>query len=294
MLLRSLREKAAIATGNFARLFDEKEIPPFPQAAARLLELVGREEVDFGQVARIISSDAGLAARILRLVNSAHYGLPQRVADIRQAVSLLGLDRIQSLALGLSAIQALPSNQESFDAVAFWRDSLQRAIFSETLCRQTGWQGQSEAFTGALLQNLALPLLRTRWADQYLPFVEQSPQGDEDLVRIEDERLSWNHAQAGAWIARNWDLPDILVCCIGLHHSTAEELKALQLSATPVSAVAASAALPEAEGICAQMGIGADAYERICLRTDESSREMSRLFSVPQPMPLTRPQTGGR
>ncbi len=54
------------------------------------------------------------------------------MADIRQADSLLGLDRIQSLALGLSAIKALPSKQESFDPAAFWRDSLQRAIQQPT------------------------------------------------------------------------------------------------------------------------------------------------------------------
>ncbi len=286
MRWRDLRERAAISTGNFTKLFDQRDVPPFSRAAARLLQALGQVEIDFAEIAQIISSDAGLAARVLRIVNSAYFGIPKEITNVRQAITLLGLSRIRSLTLGLSAIQSLPA-QEEFDASAFWQDSLQKGIFAEVACKRLGWSGSGEAFTGALLQNLAMPILLTRWAKHYRHVFEAAQTADEDLAKAEDRELSWNHAQAGAWIARNWRFPDVLVCCIGLHHAHLETLQSLKLIGTPVNAVAASAHLQQPQFAASMLGVDEGSYQEICQRTDESNEEMSQLFGLPQGQPLT-------
>ena len=58
------------------------------------------------------------------------------------------------------------------------------------------------------------------------------------LHEVEQEEFSWDHAQAGAWMARNWALPDVLACCIGLHHTPLHQIHALGFLKTPVAAVA--------------------------------------------------------
>lgn len=177
------------------------EIPPLPQAAVRLIELAGRDEADLDAVANVITSDPGISAKLMRTVNTAGMGLAAKVADVRGAVAMLGLERIRSLALGFAAIDTLPRKGNHFDGEAFWQTSLQQAVFAEALAALIARGSEGEAFTGALLQNMAQPILLTQWTTHYLPVLEQARASDRDLIEVEDEELSWNHAQAGAWLA---------------------------------------------------------------------------------------------
>lgn len=288
MVWRELRDKMAFATGNFGRIFATLEVPPLPRAAVRLVEKFAQEAVEVSEIARIISSDTGLTAKILMTVNSAHFGLARSVTDIGHAVTLLGLDKIRSIALGYAAAGALPKASCGFDSRRFWQDSLQRAVFAHSLVQHLKWSNEDDAFTGALLQNLAQPILLSQWSRLYLPVIKTSEETGEDLPIVEDRELSWNHAQSGAWVARNWGFPDILVCCVGLHHSDLEELEELGLAGTPVMAVAVSARLEAAEAICLEyLELSRDAYSHVLRDTDESCTELAQLFNVPSPDPLS-------
>ena len=109
----------------------------------------------------------------------------------------------------------------------------------------------------------------------------------QDLVQIEDQRLSWNHAQAGAWMARNWEFPDVLVCCIGLHHTPVGELEAMDLAESPVAAVAISSWLPDAEATCCrQAKLSTETYHELCADTNTACSELASLFDVAPPTPL--------
>ena len=108
MSLKRLRDQAALATGNFGRLFGRLELPPLPGVATRLLALMRSEDVEFSDLATVIASDAGIATRVLRTVNAAGVGLSRQITDIQQAISVLGLNRIRDLVLAYAALDALP------------------------------------------------------------------------------------------------------------------------------------------------------------------------------------------
>ena len=282
MLWTKFADQAAIATGNFSRLFGKLEVAPISPLAMRLLELSNQAEVEISEVAKLISSDPGVTAKILRTVNSSFFGLSHQVADVQQGITLLGINRVTSLVLAFSAAQVLPVKAAGFDPVEFWQDSVRRALFASALCGRIARGNEGEAFTGGLLQNIALPILRVKWVKHYMPVVSAAEETGKDLHLIEDEMLSWNHAQAGAWMARNWGFPDVLVCCIGLHHSHLVDLESMNLIATPVAAVAASSRIPDAEEMCCQqLQLPAEAYRQICDETDSACGELASLFSVP-------------
>jgi HD-like signal output (HDOD) protein len=276
--------KGAVAVGdrNLDDVFSRLEVPELPSAASHLLRVLRGAEVAPADLARIITSDPGIATRILRLVNSAHIGLPQQVADVRLAVSLLGVKRIQSLVLGFSAKQVLPAGAPELDDDTFWRDSIQRAAFAEAVAGRIARESEGEAFTGALLQDLALPVLVRQWADVHLPILARAG-GGTALAEIERAELSWTHAEAGAWIARRWGLPETLVCCVGLHHAPAEALAALSLTRSPVAAVAASAHVPNAWAFCAEIGLSAEDYRDVCDKTNAACASLAALFGVTKP-----------
>jgi HD-like signal output (HDOD) protein len=287
MIFRKLSEQAAIATGDFGRMFRELEIPSLPQAATACLEMAGDEDADVGKIAGAISSDPGISARVLRMVNSAHFGIPNRIGNVRQAVAMLGLGRIRSLVLGCGAIEALPRRGEGFDPEAFWRTSLQRSVFAEVLAREICRGSEGEAFTGALLQDMALPILLCKWGKHYRPVYESAVSSGRDLVLVEREELSWTHAEAGAWMARNWGFPDVLVCCVGLHHATLDEIAALDLGGSPVAAVSVSSRVPDAATVCrGELGFSEEKYRGVCEEVDRACEELAGVFEIPRPAPL--------
>jgi HD-like signal output (HDOD) protein len=287
-----LSERVALATGNFVKLFGKNDVPPLPEAALRLLKMSCEDDVDVSELSKLIASDVGLATRVLRTVNSSFYGLRHKVNSVQHAISLLGIRATMSLITGLAVSQQLPTKAAGFDRLTFWQNSLQRGIFAQHIAAEIAPGSEAEAFTGALLQDMALPILLSRWSAHYLPTVELAESSGRPLDQVEDQQLSWNHAQAGAWMARNWSLTDVLVCCVGLHHTTLEELRSLGLERTPVAAVAISSRLPDVETICSgELQFAPERYDQVCRETDAACTELSSLFDVPTPRPLAEPQS---
>jgi len=289
MLLKGLSERVALATGNFVKLFDRIDVPPLPQVAARLLKMSSEETADVPELSRLIASDVGLSTKVLSTVNSSYYGLHQKVNSVQHAITLLGIKRIRSLTIAFVVSEQLPSRVTGFDRLTFWQTSLQRGVFARHIAGRTSPGTEAEAFTGALLQDMALPILLSQWSTHYLPILELAEGSGRPLCEVEDERLSWNHAQAGAWMARNWALPDVLVCCVGLHHATPHQVRSLEFETTPIAAVAVSSHLPDAEALCCEeVGLSPEEYRQLCGETDAACAELSALFDVPSPPPLTK------
>ena len=91
-----------------------------------------------------------------------------------------------------------------------------------------------------------MPVLLSQWFDLYSEVYLDWKKHGGDIHLLEEEALSWNHCQAGAWIAQNWGLPDIFICCIGLHASSQAVLTKLGLQRTAAAPVALSSLLPQA------------------------------------------------
>ncbi|RUM88770.1 MAG: hypothetical protein DSZ24_02755 [Thermodesulfatator sp.] len=137
---------------------------------------------------------------------------------------------------------------KGFDLHIFWEDSLFRALFARETARHLDLDPE-EAFAGALLEDVALPVLMTRWYAGYRK-VYEAWQSDRHrtLHEVEREMLSWDHAQAGAWVLRHWKLPDVLVCCVGLHTQSLVEVAEIGFLKTPIGVVALAAKLPSVSG----------------------------------------------
>ncbi|MGO9991606.1 MAG: HDOD domain-containing protein, partial [Steroidobacteraceae bacterium] len=108
--------------------------PSLPGVAIRVLELVKQENASLDAVAKLISADPALSAKVIRTVNSTFYGLPHQVATINHALVLLGMQTVKTLALGFSLVSTLNANKSpKFDYLRFWRQSLYSAISARAL-----------------------------------------------------------------------------------------------------------------------------------------------------------------
>ena len=241
-VFKKMRRHAAIASANFAAMFKDVEIPPLPAALTRLIAEVNQPEPDIDKVAKLISSTPELAAKVIKTVNSALYGLRTPVTNVKHAVTLLGLRDIRSIALAYGTMEALPRpDGDLFDQVGFWTDSLLRATLARSLAKRSTRGQLEEAFTASLLADVALPVLLTVWSDYYEPVIAEWGQTSRRLSEIEREHFRWDHAQAGAWILQSWEFPEEMVCFIGAHDLSWEAIHKLELENTIVAPMAVAA-----------------------------------------------------
>lgn len=234
-----------MARGDFGTLFREVEIPPLPAAVSRLVVEVNRAEPDMERLTMLIASSPGLAAKVIKTVNSSFYGLRVPVDSVKRAVTLLGMDQVRILALAFATMESLPMPAtELFSLTVFWTDSLLRATLARALARKAFADQLDRVFTVALLADLAIPVLLSSWSDYYFPVFAEAKSGCRPLAAVEREHFYWDHAQAGGWILQSWDFPDELVCCLASHTLNRQELQEAGLEGTLAVPVAVAALLP--------------------------------------------------
>ena len=193
-------------------------LPTLPGIAMQVLELVRRPDLDIREIASLIRNDPALSSKLLKTVNSSFYGLSRRVSTITQALVILGLQSVKTLALGFTLVGGLSkASPEGFDHMGYWRRSIYSAIAARTLAEALSVVHTEEAFIAALLQDIGTLAMYTALGERYASLVAGSAQ-HLGLLDLEDQKLGLNHAKVGRVLAEEWSLPPLLTVPIGCHH----------------------------------------------------------------------------
>ena len=202
-----------------ARLQQCTTLPSPPAVAARIIELGQDPEVSIGDVAKAVSMDPALAAKILRIANSPLYGRRRKTENLRQAFILLGLNGTMTMALSFSLVTSLSSGQQGggLDYGLFWRRSVLAATTARVLAAHRKLPGAEDYFLAALLQDLGMLALDRAVSDLYSTLGDT--QIDQEAMRAaERERVGTDHAVVGAWLLERWSLPEILQQAVAGSH----------------------------------------------------------------------------
>lgn len=236
------------ATGGAARGADDAGIPPCPTILTRLVKEMREDEPDFRRVAQLIGADVGLAATMLKTVNSPFYGLRAKATTVQQAVALLGLRNITQTITGLLLANAFPVAQSRLMA-KFWRDSVRVAYAAAHLAAHTGVGDRQDAYTFALFRDIGVAVLLRRHRDYEAFFGEAVATPDMTLPELEGERYGTTHCEIGAALAQSWLLPDALCEGIAVHHQYHAWQRRLTEAPSPAHVLPALAFV--AERLCA-------------------------------------------
>jgi len=226
-------------------MFKGVEIPAPPAAVARLIAEINRPDPDIDQLVRLVSSSAGLAAKVIQTVNSSLFALRTPVTNVKHATTLLGLKNMRSVALAYATMNFLPKPKARiYDGDAFWTDSLLRAMLARSLAKKSHPDELEDAFTAGLLADVAIPVLLCSWREYYRPIVREWKRKNTRLSKIERGHFGWDHAQAGAFILQSWDFPEEMVAYASAHNLTWKRICRLDLGDTIVAPIAAATYLP--------------------------------------------------
>ncbi|MGB5985307.1 MAG: HDOD domain-containing protein [Desulfobacterales bacterium] len=200
-------------------------IPPFPSVALKAIQALRGPDAGAGDVVDIIQYDPGITANILRTVNSAYYGVPQKIASVKQAVSFLGSEKIINLLMLSGALSYLrgKSAQYPLENEDLLTHSVTTALLAETLGRQIGVKDPALIYTAGLLHDIGKIVLSTYVRDRYHEIDTLITQKGHSFLQAEQAVLGITHAEVGEALARHWQFPETITQPIGLHHSVPQK-----------------------------------------------------------------------
>lgn len=224
------------------------DLPTIPAAALKVMRETQSSSASAASVAKIIVTDQALSARVLRLANSAYYGLSRRIVDLPEAVVVLGMKSVKNLALvaGTYPWMQRPLTGYCLGPEEMWRHAFGSAVASQIIARVSRKCNEDVAFTAGLLHDIGKVALSV-WLENKMGAILLYA-GRESISFDEAERrvLGYDHCQVGYHLATNWNLPEE-ICAACLHHHNPSQATEFQMIADCVHV---------GDYICSAMGFG--------------------------------------
>jgi putative nucleotidyltransferase with HDIG domain len=175
--------------------------------------------------------DQILSSKVLRLVNSAFYGFSRRVSTVSNAVILLGVNVVKSLAISSSIFEIMEKN-----VVGLWEHSMGTAVAANIIARELKLPEPEETSTAALLHDIGKVMIKIKLEGDYSVLTSHIRERGLTMAEAERELFDTDHAEIGEWIAQSWLLPEKLIEPIACHHDV--EKSAVHRAKTSVVHVA--------------------------------------------------------
>jgi len=270
-------------------------LPALPHTAISLLQLSQDTAAGPADFARVIEADPGLMGQILKFVNSSYFGFSREIVGVQHALTLVGSRAITNFSLWNAVFSVIPNPQFGpFDLKRLWMDSLRRGLFARTLGKNLRLPDAEDLFAGALLQDMAIPLLLKELPAEYESLIQRRASEGRRLSGLENELFGWDHADAASMLAKQWKLPMRFVQLIGQH----TQLDALLVAGDAhrgSACVALASLLPACTdadwsehadfiaGFNTLCGAAAEDLAGIFADVDESTAEFAPLLKLPIP-----------
>ena len=201
-------------------------MPAFPASVHRIIQLTSDVNCQARDLVRVIDTDPVLTMRILRVANSAYFGLQMKIVSVQHAVVYIGLNSVKHLALATAAIGSLPKeSSEGFDADAFLKHSLAVGVITRRLSKRIGGVNKSDGdeFVGGLLHDIGKVLFAHFESETLAAAIRLSAEEGIPVYEAERRLLGVDHAEMGAMLAEHWGFPDNLCYAIREHHEPIDD-----------------------------------------------------------------------
>jgi HD-like signal output (HDOD) protein len=204
-------------------------LPTLPHIAARLMRIANSPSASADTVAALVSQDISLSAKVLRLANSAFYGIPRSVNTLNNAVIILGFKIIQTMVLSLTVFDMFAENgggsSAAFDRDAFWEHSLRCAVFARLLAhkRKRNYAlDPEEAFCAGLLHDIGKVVMEQYLNTDFHKALYHARANGIPVFEAEKEVLGYTHCDVASWLTGTWSLPEEIEQPLVCHHEPEE------------------------------------------------------------------------
>ena len=199
-----------------------QDLCSLPEIYIRVSEMLDNPRATAPQIGEAVQTDPAISSRILKMVNSAYYGLPNQVSSISKAIIILGRERLKQILIGSVLGSIFTSiNNDAFSMTTFWQHSIKTAIIARELALQENDVEEQDAmFTAGLLHDIGRLIIADNLPDINRQIDELAKLNRLDRAQAEFHILGFTHADLGAALMRKWAFPELLIGCTGNHHQS--------------------------------------------------------------------------
>ena len=200
-------------------------IATLPEVTMKIIKLVEDPDSTAQDLNNVISNDPALGARILKVVNSAFYGLPGQIGSINRAIVLLGLNAVKNIAIAASLAKLFRGGKiaANFDARDLWANAIACACATRLLAKKVGLGLPDEAFLSGLIHDIGLMVEIQARRNQFVEVLQKLDENPELTLRqAETQVLGANYEQFGQGLCKLWKFPQSFQYVTGFHHRPTE------------------------------------------------------------------------
>ena len=209
---------------NMASIFAEpKQLPHIPRVVQELMESFRDDDndVDVDEISGKVALDQSLTAKVLRLANSAHYGVSRTIANPHDAVLLLGFNTLRTMVLASGVTGAF--KLDGFDQNKFWRNAFGIAALSKWIAGYVPGADKETAFTCGMMHSVGSLLLVMFYPKEAMHLDESEAMGSSHRHELENGQFGYNYADVGAELAKRWKFPEIIQTAIHEQNNPQED-----------------------------------------------------------------------
>lgn len=212
-LTKSIVDKALATIGEIATL---------PEVTIKIIHIVEDPKSTARDLHEVIKNDPALSVKVLKVVNSAFYGLPGQVASVDRAIILLGLSAVKNIAIAASIARLFKGKRisEQFSAADLWRHSVAVAVAARALGKLSPHPVMlDELFVAGLIHDIGTLVERQAFPDEFTDIIRRCSYSSQDFLQCERDIIGADHQAFGVGLTTKWKFPRHLRAAVGFHHS---------------------------------------------------------------------------
>ncbi|MEW5691896.1 MAG: HDOD domain-containing protein [Candidatus Hydrogenedentota bacterium] len=198
------------------------KMPTLSTTAGKVVQIANDPATDARQVSKVIQMDPVLTGRVLRLLNSAYFALPEKISSVTRAIVMLGLNTVKNLALSTSILTNFPPPEvkTNFDTNLFWEHSVGSGVASKLLANKLGMDRNAleEFFVAGLLHDTGKLVFNQFLSKEFSMVLKLVEEKALSISEAETMVIGMTHSEAGKLLGEKWNLPNPILDVIRYHH----------------------------------------------------------------------------
>lgn len=198
-------------------IMNASDLPTMPIVATKVMQLIDNERVSSEEIARVVASDPAVAARVLKISNSAFYGCQRQIQTLSHAIMVLGFSTLKSLVVAASMKHVY--RPFGLTEKMLWEHSFGAGLAARIIARETGLVNEEEAFLGGLFHDIGKYVMNFLDNQQFQNVMQICYNNEVSFAAAERQVYPYTHAEVGSLVIKKWNLPDSLMKGVLGHHT---------------------------------------------------------------------------
>ncbi len=198
-------------------IMNASDLPTIPVVATKVMQLLESQNASAEEIAKVVSSDPAVTARVLKISNSSFYGCQRQIQTLSHAIMVLGFSTLKSVVVAASVKQVY--KPYGLTEKMLWQHSFGAGLSARVIANTTRLVNEEEAFLGGLFHDIGKIILNSLDNQQFQQVVQKCFNEGLSFLAAEEQVYSYNHTEVGALVIKKWNFPPILMQAVLKHHS---------------------------------------------------------------------------